>query len=383
MKIVSLNKKQLVYFKELDPFEFREKKDIDLTFKLGAVYEAEDDFEDEYWEEYEDEHEEDIEEDAQEEPEDGSEEGNLLAGLLLGTRKEDGFVILWLYVEPALRRKGMGEALLAEAFLEAEKAGLKQVAAVFPNDYGRELICKTEKEFFELHGFKEEKKGLMTAEVADFYKQTTYEGPSFLDEAFFLDEFLSEDPSETEDVHKNDYDDADYFVKTHKNWEIKKVNLKEFSQNPNLITVGKRILKGDAPVRAGGVCELTLSQYKQVLRLCEKNGHTGFPDDLFDIPADYFDLEVSSYAQEDTDRDDDYNDEKVSGVCLIHYNRTEHALYAELLYAVGKEYVRSLGELVRCSIIAAVKKYPADTTVVLPYDREFHRPLMEKLFADS
>ncbi|HAG69628.1 MAG TPA: hypothetical protein DCL38_06615 [Lachnospiraceae bacterium] len=109
---------------------------------------------------------------------------------------------------------------------------------------------------------------------------------------------------------------------------------------------------------------------------------SGFPEELFDIPADYFDLDVSSYVQEDTDGDNDYDNEKVCGVCLIHYNRKEKALYAELLFAVGKEYIRSLGELIRCSMLAAVDKYPPDTTVVLPCDREYHGSLMDKMFGE-
>jgi hypothetical protein len=210
----------------------------------------------------------------------------------------------------------------------------------------------------------------------------SYEGPSFLEEAFALDDLLAEDPEAEagdEAPGQSDYDDKEFFEKTHKGWDIRRVNLEEFSHNPFLRKARDKILVGDAPVKTGAISELTLPQYRQILKLCEKNGHSGFPQNLFEIPADYFDLEVSSYVQEDTDLDGDYMAEMVSGVCLIHYNRQEKALYAELLYAVGKEFTRSLGELVRFSILAAVNKYPPETTVVLPCDHNYHGALMEKL----
>ena len=352
MRIVTLTKKQLKYFKEQDPFEFRGREDLDLTLCLGAVCETEEE----------------------------EREGDLPAGLLLGTKKADSLILLWLYVDPFFRRRGIGEALLLEAFEEAENNGLTQVAAVFPKDFGRELVCATEKEFFGVHGFTEEKPGRMVMPVSALGGETSYSGPSFMDEAFAMEALLTEE-EDTAPV-KQDYDDRDFFEKTHKNWEIKRVVLKEIARNRNLHSTGQKLLKGLAPVRAGNIGELTFTEYKQILSLCEKHGHSGFPEALFDIPADYFDLEVSSYVKEDTDGDDDYDDEQVNGVCLIHYNRKEKALYVELLFAIGKERIRSLGELIRCSMIAAVEKYPEDTAVVLPYDREFHVPLLKKLFEE-
>lgn len=357
MKILPLNKKQLESFKELDPFEFCKRTDISMTLQLGALFEAEDD-------------------------PDGLREGNLPAGLLLGTKKEDSLILIWLFVDPARRRKGYGEALLSEAFNEAEREGLKQVTALFPTEYGRELICKGEREYFAMHGFAEAGKGMMVMTVADHLNLPSYEGPSFFEEAFALDDLLTEDletEAPDEGSAQSDYDDKEFFEHTHKGWDIKLVSLEEFSHNTYLRKAGKKILTGKAPVRAGTIGELTLSQYRQILRLCEKNGHSGFPENLFEIPADYFDLDVSSYVQEDTDRDGDYTDESVCGVCLIHYNRLEKALYAELLYAVGKEFTRSLGELVRCSIIAALNKYPPDMKLILPCDHNYHGALMEKL----
>ena len=354
MRILELNRKQLEYFKEEDPFEFRLKDNVVISLMHGAVFE----------------------------PEDETGSGNLPIGLLLGTRKEDNLILIWLYVDPECRRQGIGEALLASAFEEAKKNGCRNVAAVFPEEYGRELICRTEKEYFEAHGFHEKTKGLMTMALKDYEKEVSYGGPSFLDEAFALDELLREDPEEDDTAPGEDYDDREFFVRTHKDWYTKRLSLKEFAYNKKLHRAGKFILKGEAPVKVGTISELTLSQYKQVLNLCMENGHSGFPEELFDIPADYFDLEISSYVQEDTDGDNDYDDEIVCGVCLIHYNRREQALYVELLYALGKNYARSLGEMVRCSLMEAVKKYPEDTTVVLPCDERLHGPIMDKLFEE-
>ena len=354
MKIMSLGKKQLEYFKELDPFEFHLKENIDLTLRLGAVFEA-------------------GEEDR---------DGDFPAGLLLGTEKADSLVILWLYVDPLCRRRGIGEGLLCAAFEEAGKKGVKQVAALFPRDYGRELICATEREYFEGHGFLEEKKGMMSMPTEAFKKETALGSLTFTKEAFARDRLLEGADDAEEMPLKTDYDDKAFFDRTHKDWEIRRINLKEFSENKNLHKAGMYILQGEAPVKTESISRLTLPQYKQILTLCEKNGHSGFLEDLFDIPADYFDLDVSSYVQEETGGNNDNNEERICGVCLIHHNRKEDALYVELLFAVGKDYIRSLGELIRCSMTAAVGKYPPETEVVLPCNREYHGSLMDKLFEE-
>lgn len=355
MKLVTLKKNQLKYFKELDPFEFRDKKGIKLSYLLGALCEPQD-FDG-----------------------DTDVDGNIPVGLMLCTVKDKSLIIVWIYVDPAFRRKGIGELMLLASFERARAEGLSEVAALFPNEYGRELVCRTEKRYFEEHGFYEEKKGVMKAKVSDFDSLTFYDGPSYSDEAHARERLLTDDIQQEAESADADYDDDVFFEESHKDWETLTLVLKELSELPRLHRSAMHVLKGEAPVKVGGISELTLMQYRQGLTFCEKNGHSGYPKSLYDIPADYFDLDISSYVMEDTVGSGDYSDADVCGLCLIHYNKKQNVLYVELLFAKGNIYPRALAEMIRYTITAARDKYSADTKVILPNDKEFHRPIIEKI----
>ncbi|MBQ7563610.1 MAG: hypothetical protein IJT16_06430 [Lachnospiraceae bacterium] len=90
----------------------------------------------------------------------------------------------WIYAED----------LLSVMFQYAKKKGIDQVTAVFPGEYGRELVCGKENDiaFFAGHGFVPLKKGVMSATAADYERMTAYKGPSLKEEGLALYELFGD-----------------------------------------------------------------------------------------------------------------------------------------------------------------------------------------------
>lgn len=301
------------------------------------------------------------------------EEGAVPAGLLFGRSAKKELQLRWLFVEPFLRGKSYGELLLSKAFQHAVDIGAEKLRVLFPKEYGYESICRKDHAFFRNHGFHETENGDMEAEISDYARLTEeYHGPSFADESSMLDKLLS---LEVEDEEENEslYDSEGYFERIHKPWDVRKAGLREFSRLPALQSFIKKVLEGKKALKVGNVGELSFAQFREAVELCEKNEHTGYLKSLLDIPVDYFDLDVSSYLMEE---------DRVSGLFLVHYNELAKELIVELLFTVDGKDPRGFAELLRFGLIAANEKYPAGTTMVLPDDEKIHRPLFKKLFGE-
>ncbi|MCR4655140.1 MAG: hypothetical protein K5770_02755 [Lachnospiraceae bacterium] len=343
MKIVSLTKTQLDYFKGLDPFDLLERDDIKPTLRLGAVFEG------------------------------GS--GDIPAGLLLGIRKENDIIILWLFVAGAFRRRGFAEELLSVVFQFAQKVNIPQVTAAFPMEYGRHFICKgRDRDYFSEHGFEELQKGFMTAQVSDFNKYTFYNGPSLEDEGLALYNLFDDmDPVDYEalqDKEDRAEEEEDFSNITHKNW--KTLELKNFaglSALKNLSSNAQRE-EHDEKIQIRSIGNVSLMEFKQGIELCLRNKHTGFIENLADTPPDYFDMQTSACLKRDGN---------ITGLLLLHYEEKEQAIYTELLFASGEDYLKGLLKLIRFSVLSTMEKYSLETKVIIPNDDELHRNLIERL----
>ncbi len=342
MKIIALKKNQMDYFKGLDPFELIEREDINPTLRLEAVFEG------------------------------GG--GDIPAGLLLGLKKDKDLFILWIFVAGAFRRRGFAEGLLSIVFQFAEKTGIEKVTAAFPDEYGRDFVCGgSDKAFFKDHGFEELKKGFMTAWVSDYKKVTFYDGPSLEDEGLALYNLFGDtDPVEYEAPVQDEENEAFSGV-THKNWSTLELRLKNFAGLSALksITSKSQREEHEEKLQIKSIGELSLMEFKQGIELCLKNKHTGFIENLADTPPEYFDMEISSCLRRDGN---------ITGLLLLHYEEKEQAIYTELLFASGEDYMKGLLNLIRFSIFSTMEKYSLETRVILPNDDSLHRPLIEKLF---
>ena len=340
MKILNLNQKLMTAFEGLDPLDIRKQKDFSADVMLGAVRQEE--------------------------------EKDVPAGLLLGNTEKKELTLRWLFVDPESRRKSYAERLLSEAFLTAKKKGLEFLTVTFPKLYGYKSFCRNDRVFFRSHGFSETEDGRMIAKLSDYEKYTEYKVPTYYDDEDMLDRLL-EMEIEDEEEEKADSQEFD-FAAIHKPWDVRKVGLREFSKLSSLQNFVKMILTGKKDVKVGAIGELTFSQFKEGVELCEEKGHTGFLKSLYELPVEYFDLDVSAYTMEDG---------RVTGMCLTHFDEQEKELIVELLYPEDSDNARGLAELVRYSLIAANEKYPPDLTVVLPNDEKLHKPFIKKLFGEQ
>ena len=341
MKLMELGKQYMPYFRGFDLFGMMDREKSAPDYMLGAVSDKE--------------------------------EGAVPAGLLLGQSKKKELQLRWLFVDPLLRGKSYGELLLSKAFQHASETGAEKLRVLFPKEYGYESICKNDHIFLRKHGFRQLENGDMEASLSDYARLTEeYQGPSFEDESDMLDKLLSLEVEDEEDA-VSEYDREEYFAQIHKPWTVRNVGLREFSMRPALQKFIKRTLDGTKALKVGSIGELTYEQFRDGVELCEKKEHTGFLKHLLDVPVDYFDLDVSSYIM---------TEERVSGLCLVHFNRKAETVITELLFTSEGDSVRSIAELLRFTLLAANGKYPAGTTILLPNDEERHRQLVKKLFGE-
>ena len=341
MKLLELNQKQLPYFKGFDIFGLIERKKTKPDLMLGAVYEGE--------------------------------EGKEAAGLLLGRSGKESIDLEWVFVDPQLRGKSVGEQLITFVFQLAEKAGKKLVHVSLPRkEFGYKTLCRNDRSFLRNHGFHDTDEGEMIAEVSEFKKLTEEPDTQYYDDAE-MQELLLSDDAEEEPEEERDYDSAEYFKEMHKPWDVRKTGLKEFSMLPNLSKFLKSVLDGKKALPVGSIGELTVARFREGIELCEKKGHTGYLKSLTETPMDYYDLDISSYT---------LSGNLVSGFMLFHYNANERKLILELLFSSDKENQRSLAEMMRYSFLAANKKYPPDTMLVMPYEKDVHLPFINKLFGE-
>ena len=338
MKILTLDKSIFRAFEGLDPLEIHKMKEYDADLMLGAV----------------------ISGDGKDVP----------AGLLLGKADDSEMILRWLFVDPDYRRIGCAEQLLSQAFNIAEERGLKGITVHFPEIYGYTSICRNDRSFFLSHGFAEKEDGGMVSDISDYQHATEYEEPTDLDDDEMRDMLLSMEEDDEEETAE-EWDSC--FSEIHKPWEVQRVGLRDFSKKDSVQNFVKTALAGKEVPVSGNIGELTFAQFKEGIELCEKNGHTGFLNSLFETPADYFDMDVSSYTMEDG---------QVSGMCLVHYSEKEKSLSVELIFTSDTDNLRGLAELNRVSLLAANKKYDPDTTLILPYDEKLHKPLINKLFGE-
>lgn len=96
-------------------------------------------------------------------------------------------------------------------------------------------------------------------------------------------------------------------------------------------------------------------------------------DDLAALPTDWFEPEVSCYAETDS---------RVTGLLLVH-RCSSGRLRVEFMSATGPDGSTDLLYMVRCSILKAASNYPDDTAVVLPRHDESSRKLAGYFFPEG
>ena len=343
MIITELSKNKLEYFKGFDPFEYTERKDFELSLVLGALID------------------------------DG--EGNVPAGILLGMEKENDLVILWLFTAGPFRRRGVSEKLLSNAFEYAKKEKFERLAAIFPAEYSREVICVGEREFFTHHGFSTVGENIMSVEVSEYEKLTEEPDINYGEELAKINLFGSIDPvSYTEDEEKSE-GEPEILEAKHKDWKVREVSVQELSDVVAMKTPTGQYYANELArhVEAGAINNignLSLSKFREMIKTCLKNDHSGYMEDPMSVPFSYFDPDLSSF----------YSDKSgVTGLFLMHYEAPIDTIIVELFFVEGGDTMKLLS-LLAYGIVKALEKYSVTTIIRIPDEEEIHKPLVDKIF---
>mgnify|MGYP007070009016 FL=1 len=116
---------------------------------------------------------------------------------------------------------------------------------------------------------------------------------------------------------------------------------------------------------------LSKKQFMRGINSCLFANRKGILEDLGILPAGWFERDISSCV---------VSDARVTGLFLIHL-RGDDSLSLDLLYAAGAEYRSDILYMLRYSLAAAAKKYPAETKVVIKRHNKEVMMLTDRLFA--
>ena len=142
MKIIELSKQDIELFGDMDPLQMSDRLDFPDTFAYAALLE-------------------------------GEKGDDVPVGLMICRDNGKSIIVEWLCVSVSHRRKGIGEALLHEAFHTAINKSYTRVQAYLTNEYGRELVCVNEEQYLRERFFLEtrELSGEWRLYIHDFIHQ--------------------------------------------------------------------------------------------------------------------------------------------------------------------------------------------------------------------
>lgn len=126
MKISRMTREQKDFFLDMDPLMMMDRLDLPNTFALIATQQNKVIGED------------------------------IPAGLMICSLKRRMLVIEWLCVAAAFRMQGIGEQLLVSAFDMASEGKLENIYAYINDEYGRDLICAGQENYFRERLFERE-----------------------------------------------------------------------------------------------------------------------------------------------------------------------------------------------------------------------------------
>ncbi|MCR4656377.1 MAG: hypothetical protein K5770_09145 [Lachnospiraceae bacterium] len=114
--------------------------------------------------------------------------------------------------------------------------------------------------------------------------------------------------------------------------------------------------KKDVPSFIQGIGDLEPRAFKRGLVNCFFHARREVTEDLTALPFDWFDPELSCYAE---------SDGRINGFLLIHKTSTGD-LKVELLINVGAEAVKELAYMIRFTANRALDAYPEETRILIP-----------------
>lgn len=126
MKISRMTREQKDFFLDMDPLLMMDRLDFPNTFAVIATQQNEATGED------------------------------IPAGLMICSLQGRALIVEWLCVAAAYRMQGVGERLLLSAFDMAAEGKLENICAYINDEYGRDLICAGQENYFRERLFERE-----------------------------------------------------------------------------------------------------------------------------------------------------------------------------------------------------------------------------------
>ena len=356
MKIIRLNQDNMDYFKGLDPFCYLEKKHPIPVLYLGAAREGE--------------------------------RTDIPVGLAMCGLFHEAVVLFWLYVEPAYRGNGYGDALLSKVFEIAENGGKRFVAALLGNEYGRALVCQGEREYLTYNmfyrGSGRTNGNVMVSLVSGDDEELFAEGIDVTDELYNrLNEMLeAEEKGEVfefsdgksvmdtrdiegilreEEIAEHTLEGGDFTITCDK-----------LAENERLVITDKeKALMSKENTRITGLADISLHMFSDAIKTCLKQHPYGsFEGSLKKLPVEWFEKDISSCAIKDA---------VVTGLLLVHKDE-EGTIWGEYLFDTSKNRRNNSILMIKRSAAALLKRYPKETRVVIRRYNEETRKLVEVLF---
>ena len=345
--LIRLKPNQMDYFLGLDPFEILEGARNEKISCIGAV--------------------------AQE-----AKKGSVPVGLMIYDTSGKDLTVLWLFVAPPYRRKGIGEQLLQAAFLQAKKKQQDEVRVIMKssNPFGWDSICDGASEYLKRHLFTQDKESaehgglIYRCKVETFFldrQEAEDYDPSF-------DAFFGEIRNDAIAMSKNSGLEAEEPLESQSGIPSPRALTKQ----DLVVTVGelsKNKLLSQPVRKQSGVCpigDLTLRQLQDGITAClSVRARESFDEDLKAMPVTWYETEVSSCVLKDG---------RVTGLLLVH-EEMDQTLWVEYFCINGKDLQSELLNMIRVAVKNAAEMYPPETKAVIRRHDEKIKSLTEKLFS--
>jgi len=259
---------------------------------------------------------------------------------------------------------------ITEGNLEQYQDCLDQVSASdMPRYYYRGLVALTDGVphgvlVYELKNYEDEED--TEAEIKYLSIKDKEAGRRLLDE--FRNEAVNDyvtreyfELTELSDLEKEVLKASGFLIKDGEGSDIV-LTLKELKKNPVLSKKPKSYVQS--------IGALTKRQLQLGINNCLFYNRKGNLEDLGFLPGEWFEPDISSCV---------VSDGRITGLFLTH-QRGDNRLSVDLIYAAGIEYRSDILYMMRHSLSEALKKYPADTEVIMRRHSKETRALTKKLF---
>ena len=155
-------------------------------------------------------------------------------------------------------------------------------------------------------------------------------------------------------------------------FSVEKTESKQITIGSDKLSSLSGINKIRLPKHIVSLKDISVTQYRTMIKTCYFKGLGGALDDLPYMSMEHFESEISACSLADG---------KVDGMLLVR-RLGEKLLQVVLFAAFGPEYKKNLPLMMICSARKALELYPPDTKIIIYRRNESVERLTDRLFSD-